>query len=76
MALQQESPEQKEARMERMREYCREKPDTEGCDEILAEEEDTQKIVEAASTTLIISVLSSCLSSIAMIAILMMVMKK
>ena len=73
MALKRESTEQ---RRERRREYCREKPDTEGCDEILAEEEDTQKISEVASTTLVYSSLSSCLSSIAIIAILVMVMKR
>jgi hypothetical protein len=74
MALQQESPEQKEARMERMREYCKQNPDTEGCDEVLAEEEvNTDSIVEVGQMAIIMSGLSS---SMCLVVVVMMLMRK
>lgn len=74
MALQQESPEQKEARMERMREYCKQNPDTEGCDEVLAEEGvNTDAIVEVGQMGIIMSGLSS---SMCLVIVVMMLMRK
>ena len=75
MALQQESPEQKKARKVKFREFCKQKPDTEGCDEILEEEVNTDAIAELGGMTLLISCLCSS-AMITIIVILMMAMRK
>ena len=73
MALQQESPAQKEARLERMREFCKQNPDTEGCDELLEEEVNTDAIVEVGQMGIIMSGLSS---SMCLVIVVMMLMRK
>ena len=77
MGLQQESPAQKEARMERMREFCKQNPDTEGCEDVedVEEGELESAIAELGGMTSLISCLCSS-AMITIIVILMMAMKK
>lgn len=72
MALQQESPAQKAARMERMREFCKQNPDAEGCEDV-EEEVNTDAIVEVGQMAIIMSGLSS---SMCLVIVVMMLMRK
>ena len=76
MAVREMSPAQKEELKKQRQEYCKKNPDTEGCDEVLAEEGDLESaIAELGGMTFLISCLSSS-AMITIIVILMMAMRK
>ena len=69
MALQQESPAQKEARM---RKFCKQNPDTDGCEDV-EEGFNIDAIAEVGQLTLLMSGLAS---SMCLVIVVMMLMRK
>lgn len=72
MGLQQASPAQMEEMKKRRQEYCKQNPDTEGCEDV-EEEVNTDAIVEVGQMGIIMSGLSS---SMCLVIVVMMLMRK